>query len=123
MQAWSSQSRIHQQTLSQYKTLLSSLKDYARIMNSDKEQGRNGLLLGFIDIITVLSFMLQIQNNEELYRQATNNDIIDNMHKDINTLYEGNRRLLRLVLDKEEEILRQLEKVARNGENDEQEQD
>ena len=89
-------------------------------MNTDNEQSRsNGLLLGFIDIITIMSFLLQIENNEELYRQATNNDIIDNMHRDINTLYEGNRRLLRHILDKEEEILRLLEKVARNGENDE----
>lgn len=43
--------------------------------------GNNNLEL--LDIITLISFAMQLQNAEQLRKQATNNDVINDIHNDI----------------------------------------
>lgn len=42
--------------------------------------------LEFLDIRAIVSFALQIQNTEQLHKQATNNDVIRDIHEDIDLL-------------------------------------
>lgn len=74
-------------------------------MNNNNENNRNYAMDMLMDILTLLSFILQIQNNEELFRQASNNDIIDNLHKDIASLTNDNRDLFDIVIQQNQEIL------------------
>lgn len=40
----------------------------------------------FLDIITILSFAMQLSNNAALAKQATNNDLLEELHKDVDVL-------------------------------------
>lgn len=51
----------------------------------------------FLDIITIVSFMIQISMNEELRRQATNNDIIDELDRNIHELKTINLEILKIL--------------------------
>lgn len=42
--------------------------------------------MDFLDIITMISFMMQLQNNAILRTQATNDDIINNLHTNVDRL-------------------------------------
>lgn len=42
--------------------------------------------MNFIDAIAIVSFMMQLQNNEILRKQATNDDIIEDLHSDVDRL-------------------------------------
>lgn len=35
--------------------------------------------LDFLDAITLVSFILQVQNNDELHKQASNDEVIENL--------------------------------------------
>lgn len=39
-----------------------------------------------LDTITLISFMMQLQNNSILQRQATNDDILRDLHTDVDRL-------------------------------------
>lgn len=39
-----------------------------------------------LDVLTIISFALQLQNTTELSKQATNNDVIHDIHQDIERL-------------------------------------
>ena len=39
--------------------------------------------LEFLDILAIVSFVLQIEVTEEMRRQATNDDIIEHLHNDL----------------------------------------
>lgn len=51
----------------------------------------------FLDIITILSFAMQLMNNDSLQRQATNNDLLNELHRDVDMLSSKLDRLLLLV--------------------------
>lgn len=51
----------------------------------------------FLDIITILGFAMQLMNNDELQRQATNNDLLNELHQDMDMLNSKLDRLLSLV--------------------------
>lgn len=53
----------------------------------------------FLDIITILSFAMQLMNNDALTKQATNNDLLAELHKDVDILNSKLDRLLALVGD------------------------
>ena len=57
----------------------------------------NDQSLEFLDIITIVSFMIQISMNEELRRQATNNDIIDELDRNIHELKTINLEILKIL--------------------------
>lgn len=64
--------------------------------------------LDFLDIITILSFILQIQNNEELHRQTSNDEILKQLHNDVMQAIEDNRSLCQKIMEQNEEIIRLL---------------
>lgn len=39
--------------------------------------------LEFLDVLTIISATLQIQSYQALQKQATNNEVIENVHNDI----------------------------------------
>lgn len=55
----------------------------------------------FLDIITLLSFFLQVENNEELKRQSTNNEIEESV---LSMIYE-NRKLSQEIIEQNKEII------------------
>lgn len=46
-------------------------------MNFDQQE------FEFLDIITILSFAMQLHTDEQIAKQATNNDILVNLHRDL----------------------------------------
>ena len=72
---------------------------------NDEGYGNRGL--GLLDIITVLSFVLQILNNDELFRQATN--------KDIARLTKDNRELCMDIMKQNEMIIELLNANLEKG--------
>lgn len=40
----------------------------------------------FLDIVTILSFAMQLHADEQIAKQATNNDILVNLHKNLATV-------------------------------------
>lgn len=65
-----------------------------------------------IDYITIVSFVLQLSNNEELQKQSTNDEIQQNLHEDVMRLLEDNRKLFKIVIEQNNEILKLLKKES-----------
>ena len=61
-----------------------------------------------IDILTILSFVLQLQNNDELHKQSTNDEIIEKLHNDMLEILNDNRLLFKIVIEQNEQILSML---------------
>lgn len=59
----------------------------------------------FCNLINILSFAIQLENNDELHKQSTNDDVINNLHEDILNLLEDNRVLFSIVIKQNENIL------------------
>lgn len=70
--------------------------------------------LDFLDIITILSFILQLQNNDELHRQTSNDEILKRLHEDVMRSIKENRELCQRIMNQNDEIIRLLK-----GEEDE----
>lgn len=64
--------------------------------------------LDFLDTITLVSFILQIQNNDELHKQTSNDEVIENLHNDIMSLMIENRQLSKKIIEQNEEIIKLL---------------
>lgn len=64
--------------------------------------------IDMLDIITVVSFMLQLQNNSELRKQTTNDEVIEKLHNDIVNLLEENRALCTTIIEQNEKIISML---------------
>lgn len=63
----------------------------------------------FLDFITILSFYLQLQNNDELQKQSTNDEIFEGLHQDIINLLQDNRKMFEKVIEQNDMILHKLE--------------
>ena len=61
-----------------------------------------------LDILTILSFVLQLQNNDELHKQSTNDEIIEKLHNDTLEILNDNRLLFKIVIEQNEQILSML---------------
>lgn len=61
-----------------------------------------------LDILTILSFVLQLQNNDELHKQSTNDEIIEKLHNDMIEILNDNRLLFKIVIEQNEQILSML---------------
>lgn len=61
-----------------------------------------------LDILTILSFVLQLQNNDELHKQSTNDEIIEKLHNDMLEILNDNRLLFKIVIEQNEKILSML---------------
>lgn len=62
-----------------------------------------------LDIISVVSFVLQLQNNSELRKQTSNDEVIKHLHDDIVALVNENRELSQKIIYQNEVIIRLLE--------------
>lgn len=51
----------------------------------------------FLDLITILGFALQVENYEELKRQATTDDIMNELHSDVELLRKEIAELKELI--------------------------
>ncbi len=62
-----------------------------------------------LDIISVVSFVLQLQNNSELRKQTSNDEVIKRLHDDIVALANENRGLSQKIIHQNDVIIRLLE--------------
>lgn len=53
--------------------------------------------MDFLDSIAIVSFMMQLQNNEILRKQATNDDIIEDLHSDVDRLESKLDKLIEML--------------------------
>ena len=51
----------------------------------------------FLDIITILGFAMQVQNAADVSNQATNNDLLEELHRNVAMLNSKLDRLLSLA--------------------------
>ncbi len=74
----------------------------------------------FLDLITVVSFIMQLQNNSELRKQSTNDEVIEKLHNDIVGLMEENRILCNELIKQNKVIIEILGGVgnARNQDDE-----
>lgn len=61
--------------------------------------------LELLDLLTIISFSIQMQNNEELHKQSTNNDILKKLHNDIEALMKDNRILCNKIIEQNKKII------------------
>ena len=53
--------------------------------------------LEFLDVLTIISSTLQIQSYQALQKQATNNEVIENIHNDIMRLDKKLDKIIKLL--------------------------
>lgn len=56
--------------------------------------------LDFLDIINILSFLLQVENNNELEKQSSNDDIMQELRKQDTLLFQK-------IIEQNETIIKQ----------------
>lgn len=61
-----------------------------------------------LDILAIISFILQVKNNDELEKQTTNDEIFKNLHQDIVSMIDDNRQLCNIIIKQNEKILKAL---------------
>lgn len=64
--------------------------------------------LGMLDIISIISFALQLQNNENLQMQTSNDEVIEKLHEDIVELFTENRKLNEIIILQNETIIKMI---------------
>lgn len=72
--------------------------------------------LGMLDIISIVSFALQLQNNENLQKQTSNDEVIEKLHEDIVELFTENKKLNEIIISQNKMIIKMIggEKNARS---------
>lgn len=63
-----------------------------------------------LDVITIISFALQLQNNEELQKQTSNDEVIKKLHDDVMLAVEDNRKLCNHIIEQNNIIIKMMEK-------------
>lgn len=61
--------------------------------------------LNILDVVAIVSFVLQLQNNDELQKQTSNDEILKRLHDDVMTAIEDNRKLSAKIMEQNEEII------------------
>ena len=64
----------------------------------------------FLNMLSLVSFAIQVKNNEELHKQLTNDEIQSNLHEDIMQVLETNSKLFNIIIKQNKEILELLRK-------------
>lgn len=62
-----------------------------------------------LDLIAIISFVLQVDNNEELNRQTSNDEILKRLHDDVMKSIEDNRKLCSTIISQNDDIIKKLE--------------
>ena len=61
--------------------------------------------LNFLDIINILSFLLQLENNNELEKQSSNDDIMQELRKQDSLLFKKIIKQNETIIKQNNEIL------------------
>lgn len=69
--------------------------------------------LDFLDILAIVSFILQLQNNQELQKQSSNDDIMQELNMQDNKFFQTIIDQNNQIIDLNKKILEKLE-----GENE-----
>lgn len=64
------------------------------------QSGNDNSQFEFLDIITIMGFAMQVENYEELQRQATNNQIMQELHTDVEALRQEIREIKELLTNR-----------------------
>lgn len=62
-----------------------------------------------LDLIAIISFILQLDNNEELNIQTSNDEILKQLHNDIMQSIEDNRKICSKIISQNDNIINKLE--------------
>ena len=62
----------------------------------------------FLDLITILGFAMKVQNATDISKQTTNNDLLEELHRDIAILNAKLDRLLSLAEDNNKDVDKRL---------------
>ena len=62
-----------------------------------------------LDLIAIISFILQLDNNEELNKQTSNDEILKQLHNDIMRSIEDNRKICSKIISQNDNIIKKLE--------------
>lgn len=62
-----------------------------------------------LDLIAIISFILQLDNNEELNIQTSNDEILKQLHNDIMQSIEDNRKICSTIISQNDDIINKLE--------------
>lgn len=65
--------------------------------------------LDFLDILAIVSFILQLQNNQELQKQSSNDDIMQELDKQNNRFFQTIIDQNNQIIDLNKKILEKLE--------------
>lgn len=65
--------------------------------------------ISMLDLIAIISFVLQVDNNEELNRQTSNDEILKRLHDDVMKSIEDNRKLCSTIISQNDDIIKKLE--------------
>ena len=65
--------------------------------------------LDFLDILAILSFILQLQNNEELQKQSSNDDIMQELNIQDNKFFQTIINQNNQIIELNKKILEKLE--------------
>ena len=61
-----------------------------------------------LDIVAIVSFVLQLQNNDELQKQTSNDEIFKKLHDDVMMVLEENRELCTEIIEQNKQIIQML---------------
>lgn len=64
-----------------------------------------------LDLIAIISFILQLDNNEELNIQTSNDEILKQLHNDIMQSIEDNRKICSKIISQNDDIINKLEEL------------
>lgn len=64
-----------------------------------------------LDLIAIISFILQLDNNEELNIQTSNDEILKQLHNDIMQSIEDNRKICSTIISQNDNIINKLEEL------------
>ena len=65
--------------------------------------------LDFLDILAIVSFILQLQNNQELQKQSSNDDIMQELNMQDNKFFQTIISQNNQIIDLNKKILEKLE--------------
>lgn len=64
-----------------------------------------------LDLIAIISFILQLDNNEELNKQTSNDEVLKRLHDDVMKVIEDNRKLCSTIISQNDDIINKLEEL------------
>lgn len=67
--------------------------------------------ISMLDLIAIISFVLQVDNNEELNRQTSNDEVLKRLHDDVMKVIEDNHKICSTIISQNDDIINKLEEL------------